>query len=64
MQIREFQAVVFAAGRGCRLPEVPGAPPKCLLPVGARPILWYSLNMLQRHGFQGYFYIFLYKEFI
>jgi len=49
----EFQAVVFAAGRGTRLPEVLGDAPKCLLPVGPYPLIWYPLNLLQQHNFSG-----------
>lgn len=49
----EFQAVVLAAGRGTRLPEVLGDAPKCLLPVGPYPLIWYPLNMLSRHNFTG-----------
>ncbi|XP_068630326.1 translation initiation factor eIF2B subunit gamma [Battus philenor] len=48
----EFQAVVLAAGRGSRMPDVGGRVTKCLLPVGPYPILWYSLNMLEKVGFQ------------
>ncbi|XP_052738441.1 translation initiation factor eIF-2B subunit gamma [Bicyclus anynana] len=51
-KILEFQAVVLAAGRGSRLPDVGGTVSKCLLPVGPYPVLWYSLNMLERYGFQ------------
>lgn len=51
-KILEFQAVVLAAGRGSRLPDVGGSVPKCLLPVGPYPVIWYSLNMLERIGFQ------------
>lgn len=48
----EFQSVVLAGGRGSRLPDVGGDIPKCLLPVGPYPILWYSLNLLEKIGFQ------------
>ncbi|XP_030379474.1 translation initiation factor eIF-2B subunit gamma [Scaptodrosophila lebanonensis] len=51
MTSTEFQAVVLAAGRGSRLPEVLGDAPKCLLPIGPHPLLWYPLTMLQRHNF-------------
>ncbi|XP_017839610.1 translation initiation factor eIF-2B subunit gamma isoform X2 [Drosophila busckii] len=47
----EFQAVVLAGGRGTRLPEVLGDAPKCLLPVGPYPLIWYPLNMLAKHNF-------------
>lgn len=52
-KILEFQSVVLAAGRGSRLPDVGGDVSKCLLPVGPYPVLWYSLNMLEKIGFQG-----------
>ncbi|XP_059059720.1 translation initiation factor eIF-2B subunit gamma [Achroia grisella] len=48
----EFQSLVLAAGRGSRLPDVGGTVSKCLLPVGPYPVLWYSLNMLEKMGFQ------------
>lgn len=49
----EFQAVILAGGRGSRFPDLIGDRPKCLLPVGPFPLVWYPLNLLQRHGFQG-----------
>ncbi|KAM7343537.1 eukaryotic translation initiation factor 2B subunit gamma [Cochliomyia hominivorax] len=52
MVTQEFQAVVLAAGRGTRLPEVLGNTPKCLLPIGPYPLIWYPLNLLQQHNFQ------------
>ncbi|XP_055628555.1 translation initiation factor eIF-2B subunit gamma [Toxorhynchites rutilus septentrionalis] len=58
----EFQAVVFAAGRGNRFPELVEGRPKCLLPVGPYPLIWYSLMMLQRHGFQEVIVIVLEHE--
>lgn len=48
---QEFQAVVLAAGKGTRLPEILEGRPKCLLPVGPYPMIWYPLQLLQRHGF-------------
>ncbi|XP_026739921.1 translation initiation factor eIF-2B subunit gamma [Trichoplusia ni] len=51
-KLLEFQAVVLAAGRGSRLPDVGGSVSKCLLPVGPYPVLWYSLNLLEKIGFQ------------
>ncbi|XP_047985910.1 translation initiation factor eIF-2B subunit gamma [Leguminivora glycinivorella] len=48
----EFQAVVLAAGRGSRLPDVGGSVSKCLLPVGPYPVIWYSLHLLEKMGFQ------------
>ncbi|CAG4937875.1 unnamed protein product [Colias eurytheme] len=51
-KILEFQAVILAAGRGSRMPDVGGTVSKCLLPIGPYPLLWYSLNLLERVGFQ------------
>lgn len=48
----EFQAIVLAGGRGTRFSELTGDRPKCLLPVGPFPLIFYPLHMLQKHGFQ------------
>nr|AMH84307.1 ascarylose A [Monochamus alternatus] len=47
----EFQAVVFAAGKGSRMSEITAGKPKCLLPVGPKPLVWYPLYKLQTAGF-------------
>lgn len=47
----EFQAVVLAAGRGSRMTELTAGKPKCLLPVGSKPLVWYPLMKLQQAGF-------------
>ncbi|KXJ76516.1 hypothetical protein RP20_CCG009526 [Aedes albopictus] len=60
--INEFQAVVFAAGKGSRFPEILEGRPKCLLPIGSYPLIWYPLKMLQRHGFQDVIVIVLENE--
>lgn len=49
----EFQAVVLAAGKGSRMPEITSGKPKCLLPVGTKPLVWYPLYKLQQSGFTG-----------
>lgn len=49
----ELQAIVMAAGRGSRLTELAGDRPKCLLPVGPYPVIWYPLHMLEKNGFTG-----------
>ncbi|XP_026464373.1 translation initiation factor eIF-2B subunit gamma-like [Ctenocephalides felis] len=48
----EFQAVVFAAGKGSRFPEVIGPRAKCLIPIGQYPLIWYPLRLLERQGFK------------
>ncbi|KAI4462092.1 translation initiation factor eif-2b subunit gamma [Holotrichia oblita] len=47
----EFQAVILAAGKGSRMPELTAGKPKCLLPVGSKPLIWYPLLKLQQSGF-------------
>lgn len=49
----EFQAVVFAAGKGSRMSEITAGKPKCLLPIGPKPLVWYPLYKLQTAGFSG-----------
>ncbi|RZC41892.1 translation initiation factor eIF-2B subunit gamma [Asbolus verrucosus] len=53
----EFQVVVLAAGRGSRMPEVTSGKPKCLLPVGTRPLVWYPLYKLQQSGFTDVIFV-------
>lgn len=52
MRYTEFQAVLLAGGRGTRFPELTGDKPKCLLPIGPFPLVFYPLQMLHRNGFQ------------
>lgn len=49
----EFQAVIMAGGKGSRMPEVSSSRPKCLLPIGNKPLIWYPLQMLEKAGFLG-----------
>lgn len=44
------QAVILAAGCGTRLGSAAGGLPKCLVPVGGRPILHHQLEALARAG--------------
>lgn len=55
MTFVEFQAVVLAAGKGTRMPEITAGKPKCLLPMGPKPLVWYILQKLQETGFKGKF---------
>ncbi|XP_025835869.1 translation initiation factor eIF-2B subunit gamma [Agrilus planipennis] len=52
MFLQEFQAVILAAGKGSRFCEITSNKPKCLLPVGNKPLIWYSLHKLQQSGFK------------
>lgn len=47
----EFHAIVLAAGRGSRFPDLTEGRPKALLPVGPLPVIFFPLHMLQRFGF-------------
>jgi L-glutamine-phosphate cytidylyltransferase len=47
---RVSQAVVLAAGRGSRLGTLTADTPKCLLDVGGRPLLDWTLAALQQAG--------------
>ncbi|XP_031633810.1 translation initiation factor eIF-2B subunit gamma-like [Contarinia nasturtii] len=58
----EFQAIVLAGGRGTRFQELTGERLKCLLPIGPYPMIFYPLEMLQRHGFQEIIVIVLESE--
>lgn len=53
MVAQEFQAVVLAAGHGTRFTDLIGSRPKCLLPIGPFPLIYYPLQLLQKYGFQG-----------
>ncbi|CRK96937.1 CLUMA_CG010346, isoform A [Clunio marinus] len=53
MVAKEFQAVVLAAGHGTRFTDLLGNRPKCLLPVGPFPLIFYPLQLLQKYGFEA-----------
>ncbi len=46
-----MRAILLAAGRGERLRPYTDETPKCLLPVGGKPLLAYWLEACERHGF-------------
>lgn len=50
---REFQPLIMAAGKGSRMSELTARRPKCLLPIGNLPMIWYPIRLLERSGFQG-----------
>lgn len=49
----EIQAVVMAGGKGSRMTEITAKRPKCLLPIGNLPMLWYPIRTLEKSGFKG-----------
>jgi len=53
----EFQPIIMAAGRGSRMTDLTSRIPKALLPVGNKPMIWYTVDMLEKAGFQGLAFI-------
>ena len=45
-----MQAVILAAGSGSRLQRVSNGLPKCLLPIGGRPLIEHQLEALSDAG--------------
>jgi len=44
------QAMVLAAGHGMRLRPLTERMPKCMVPLGGKPLLEYGIRWLQKHG--------------
>jgi hypothetical protein len=40
-------------GRGTRMSELTSHIPKCLLPIGNKPMIYYPVRMLEKAGFSG-----------
>lgn len=51
----EFKVIVLAAGRGSRFLELTDRKPKCLLPIGNHPMVYYPLKLIENSGFKGKF---------
>ncbi|XP_059471596.1 translation initiation factor eIF-2B subunit gamma [Neocloeon triangulifer] len=49
---KEFRVILLAAGSGSRMRDITNNKPKCLLPVGNCPLIWFPLSLLEREGFQ------------
>lgn len=47
---RVSQAVILAGGRGVEVKPKAGEIPKTLIPIGNKPILEYTIDLLRRHG--------------
>jgi len=48
----EYQAVIFAGGKGSRYPEICTAKHKAMLPIGNVPMIAYPLHLLESAGFK------------
>ncbi|XP_045475249.1 translation initiation factor eIF-2B subunit gamma [Harmonia axyridis] len=48
----DLQVIVLAAGKGSRMPELLSGKPKCLLPIGPKPLIWYILYKIQSMGYK------------
>ncbi len=44
------QAMMLAAGQGIRLRPLTDRIPKCMVPLGGKPLLEYGIRWLQKHG--------------
>lgn len=44
------QAVILAGGRGVKMRPLTYEVPKALIPIGGKPILEYTIDLLRRHG--------------
>lgn len=49
----EFVPVILAGGEGAPLVPLIDKKPKCLLPVGNYPLILYTLNYIEKEGFEG-----------
>lgn len=47
----ELQPVILAAGEGSKMYPLTEEIPKCLLPVGNYPMIWYVITYLEKYGF-------------
>ena len=45
-----FQAILMAGGKGSRMTDLSNGKPKCLLPVGNFPMIYYPLSLLKKIG--------------
>ncbi|XP_029650205.1 translation initiation factor eIF-2B subunit gamma isoform X1 [Octopus sinensis] len=52
LRIMDYHPVILAAGTGSRMNDLTANTPKALLTVGNKPMIWYSINMCQKAGFQ------------
>jgi len=51
MSKSHFQVILMAGGKGSRMTDLSNGKPKCLLPVGNFPMIYYPLSLLKKVGF-------------
>ena len=51
--MEDLHPVILSAGRGSRMYPLTEERPKALLPVCNRPMIWYPVQLLEKHGFTG-----------
>lgn len=57
MKNSALKAVILLAGDGGRLQPITQTIPKCLITIGGRPLLWYSLSHLIDIGISDYIFV-------
>ena len=53
----EFTPVVMAAGCGSQMFELAENTPKCMIPLGNTPMIWFSIDYLIQHKFEEIFIV-------
>jgi len=51
--VAELQAIILAGGEGSKMFPLTEGLPKCLLPIGNMPMIWYVVNYLEKSGFRN-----------
>jgi len=55
--MKKLTALVLLAGIGKRLESLSLGTPKCLVEIGHKPLLWYSINNLRKIGVSEYVFV-------
>jgi NDP-sugar pyrophosphorylase family protein len=63
MSVEDYVAVIFAGGKGNRMPFITEHIPKPFLSIANIPLFWFSLNFLETNGFKGFLIYFIFKSF-
>ena len=60
--LHDFKVLVLAAGYGTRLKPLTNIWPKCLMPIGKKPLLEYWLYKIKKAGFKNVYINTHYKK--